>query len=141
MCKKFIYIAFSDIINIRFPAILYTLIHVRVLMYIKISLTVLGMILGIGATGLLTAVSMSETALALGTGGGCGSGPNGQGGCGGTLIGGSEGTGGMGIGGGFGEGGGSFSGSPNTAPRSARAVSMPSSVSEGIHQPRVYSPR
>jgi hypothetical protein len=42
-------------------------------MYIKISLTILGMILGIGTTGLLTALTtMTETAFAVGSGGGCG---------------------------------------------------------------------
>jgi hypothetical protein len=48
-------------------------------MYIKISLSIVGMILGVAATGLVTALTtMSETALAVGTGGGCG-----VGGCGG----------------------------------------------------------
>jgi hypothetical protein len=67
-------------------------------MYIKISLTILGMILGIAATGLVGALSMSETALAAGTGRGCGTG-GGTDGC--T----SGGTGGFGTGGGTGEGG------------------------------------
>jgi hypothetical protein len=72
----------------------------------KRSLTILGMILGIAATGLVTAVSMSETALAaVGRGGGCG-----QGGCGGAVsgfgdvgdaTGGSQTTGGFGGGGVF----------------------------------------
>ena len=50
----------------------------------KISLTILGMILGIAATGLVTALSMTETALAVvtpGGGGGCGVGD-----CGGTAT-------------------------------------------------------
>ena len=43
-------------------------------MYIKKSLTILGMIVGIATTGLVTALSMSETALAVGSGGGAGTG-------------------------------------------------------------------
>jgi hypothetical protein len=43
-------------------------------MNIQISLTILGMILGIVATGLVTALSMSERALAVGFGEGAGTG-------------------------------------------------------------------
>jgi hypothetical protein len=52
-------------------------------MRIKISLTILGMILGIAATGLVAALSMSETAFGRATvgGGGCGTG-----GCGGPRV-------------------------------------------------------
>ena len=51
-------------------------------MHIKISLTILGMIVGVAATGLLTAASMSQTALAVDgpQDGGCG-----KGGCGGDF--------------------------------------------------------
>ena len=66
-------------------------------MYIKISLTILGMILGIAATGLVTALSMSETVLAQaqGIGGGCG-----VGGCGGSEVSSGSGTDASGAGGG-----------------------------------------
>jgi hypothetical protein len=42
------------------------------ILFLRISLTILSMILGIAATGLVTALSMSETALAVGFGGGAG---------------------------------------------------------------------
>ena len=101
-------------------------------MQIKISLTILGMIVGIAATGLVTALSMmSETALALrqGSGFGCGAFGHGSedfcppsgggfGGGGGSGVGGggagtgegsgtgaNVGGGGCGEGGGFGRGG------------------------------------
>jgi hypothetical protein len=53
-------------------------------MSIKTSLTIIVMILGIAAMGLVTALSMmsQQTALAQSSGGGCG-----QGGCGGSLSG------------------------------------------------------
>jgi hypothetical protein len=72
-----------DRINIPFPAILYIFLTRKDTTYIKISLTILGMIVGVSATGLVAALSMSEPALAQrqGSGGGCGSG-----GCGGDII-------------------------------------------------------
>jgi hypothetical protein len=81
-------------------------------MYIKKSLTILGMIVGVAATtGLVTALSMSETALAVGGGGGCGTG-GGSDGCTGTgFIGGHGAGGGVGVSGG---GGGSGTGYGDT---------------------------
>lgn len=78
-------------------------------MHIKISLTILGMIVGIAATGLVTALSMSETALAAGSGGGsvCGGDENG---CGSDAL-----TSGHGFGGGSGVGGGGSGGGSGSA--------------------------